>query len=529
MKRIAKKSVSILLVLLIVFSAAAFGMTASANSFLTINSGVLTYCNKNAVGAVEIPSTVTQIRSSAFSGCNAITEVTVPSSVTSIGSNAFDGCTSLRRVVIEGSNCEIGSRAFNSCGSLEEITLPSNLSAIEDGTFANCISLKSVNIPSTVTLIGAEAFSMCQSLTEMDIPASVKTIRTVKVNNEDKIAANPFVGCTQIKAFTVESGNTVYSSVDGVLYGPIESPYDSEYSSNPITDKALLKYPSGKTAGSFTVPSGVLRIGNLAFDSNENIKSIVLPNGLKSIEDYAFYMSAVTSVNIPSTVTFIGAHAFGSCADLKSITIPSSVKDFSGAFDYSGLTSVVISDGVETIGARSFESCSTLASVSIPASVRTIEYGAFRGCEALTQLSVPSSVTSIGSGAFDGCPSLTLLVANGSFAHTYAKQNSIDFKVDSGAQKTIKSIYVVGKPDKTEYYYKETIDAEGIIVNVVYSDDTIESIRSGFSISPKTVSKVGDIDVTVEYGGFTTSFEISASYAWWQWIIRIILLGFLWY
>ncbi|MBQ8016327.1 MAG: leucine-rich repeat domain-containing protein, partial [Clostridia bacterium] len=224
MKKITRKTVSVLLALLLIFSAAAFGITASASGFLTINNGEVTYCNKNAVGAIEIPSTVTKIRSSAFSGCNAITEVTVPSSVTSIGSNAFDGCTALKKVVIEGSNCKISSKAFNSCSSLEEITLPSKLSAIEDGTFADCISLKSISIPSTVTLIGAEAFSMCQSLTEMVIPASVKTIRAVVVKNNEKRAANPFVGCTGITSFTVESGNSVYSSDKGVLYGPLESP-----------------------------------------------------------------------------------------------------------------------------------------------------------------------------------------------------------------------------------------------------------------------------------------------------------------
>ena len=36
--------------------------------------------------------------------------------------------------------------------------------------------------------------------------------------------------------------------------------------------------------------------------------------------------------------------------------------------------------------------------------------------------------------------------------------------------------------------------------------------------------------VTDEYGNVVTdTCEVKVSYAWWQWIIRILLLGFLWY
>ena len=47
---------------------------------------------------------------------------------------------------------------------------------------------------------------------------------------------------------------------------------------------------------------------------------------------------------------------------------------------------------------------------------------------------------------------------------------------------------------------------------------------SGFS-----ADKEGTQTVTVEYSGFRTAFSVTVSYAWWQWIIRILLLGFLWY
>ena len=42
------------------------------------------------------------------------------------------------------------------------------------------------------------------------------------------------------------------------------------------------------------------------------------------------------------------------------------------------------------------------------------------------------------------------------------------------------------------------------------------------------VSDNGD-SVTVEYTGHSADFKVNVSYAWWQWIIRILLLGFIWY
>ncbi len=88
-------------------------------------------------------------------------------------------------------------------------------------------------------------------------------------------------------------------------------------------------------------------------------------------------------------------------------------------------------------------------------------------------------------------------------------------------------------PDKIKYTYKskETLDLSGIRINVVYSDSStkpVEDIRD-ISVSGFSTDKAGSRSITVSYGGFTDEFEITVGYAWWQMIIRILLLGFLWY
>lgn len=86
-------------------------------------------------------------------------------------------------------------------------------------------------------------------------------------------------------------------------------------------------------------------------------------------------------------------------------------------------------------------------------------------------------------------------------------------------------------PAKTAYNYKGEIDLSGIELKAVYADGTIETVTdtSKMTVSGFDSEKVGTQTVTVEYEGAKAEFEVTVSYAWWQWVIRILLLGFLWY
>ena len=57
-----------------------------------------------------------------------------------------------------------------------------------------------------------------------------------------------------------------------------------------------------------------------------NLKSAIIGNGIKVIEDYTFNnCKNLTSVTIGDSVTTIESYAFSECANLSSITIPASV------------------------------------------------------------------------------------------------------------------------------------------------------------------------------------------------------------
>ena len=97
---------------------------------------------------------------------------------------------------------------------------------------------------------------------------------------------------------------------------------------------------------------------------------------------------------------------------------------------------------------------------------------------------------------------------------------------------TVKGIGIVSLPYKTQYTYKvDSLDLSGLVIKMMYSDGTSKIISDTKTVTAYgfNVDSVGTKTITVSYGGYTDEFEITVSYAWWQWIIRILLLGFIWY
>ncbi|MCI9369417.1 MAG: leucine-rich repeat domain-containing protein, partial [Lachnospiraceae bacterium] len=169
------------------------------------------------------------------------------------------------------------------------------------------------------------------------------------------------------------------------------------------------------------VPEGVTSIGDYAFYGCSGLTSIEVPEGVTSIGDYAFYgCSGLTSIEVPEGVTSIGASAFFHCFRLTSIELPERITNIGNSAFYgcSGLTSIELPEGVISIGDGAFSKCSGLTSINI--SPENGVYASYDGClynKDLTTLIVcpsgesrvklPEGVTSIGDSAFADCSGLT--------------------------------------------------------------------------------------------------------------------------
>ena len=150
------------------------------------------------------------------------------------------------------------------------------------------------------------------------------------------------------------------------------------------------------------------------FSWNENIKRVVVSEGVTSIADNLFkndggeIQSNIISVTLPDTVTSIGAYAFYNCTNLAEINIPDSVTSIGAAafFGCKSLTEIKIPEGVTSIADYTFFGCENLASVTIPSSVTSFGEYAFRQCKSLASVTIPDNVTNIGDYAFSDCDNL---------------------------------------------------------------------------------------------------------------------------
>ena len=87
-------------------------------------------------------------------------------------------------------------------------------------------------------------------------------------------------------------------------------------------------------------------------------------------------------------------------------------------------------DGYTVVGVSKLGyEATSVQKIILTDSVTSIGEYAFSGCTSLTSIIIPDSVTSIGYWAFDGCDNLKIYGNSGSYAETYAKENSIPFVV----------------------------------------------------------------------------------------------------
>lgn len=222
------------------------------------------------VGGYTVPVRTEKISGSAFRGAKGLDAIVIPDTVEEIASRAFEKCSALTKVRLPSSLKLIDESTFSECTALASVELPAKLREIGAYAFENCTALESLALPEGLLLIDDNAFVGCTRLTALEIPASVMEI------GEKAFAESG------IRALSVAESNTVYSAVDGMLYGDAGT--------------ALVMCPSMRT-GAVTLAEGVEKIGAGAFAG----------------------CAGVTSVSIPATVTSIGAGAFEGCNALGVI------------------------------------------------------------------------------------------------------------------------------------------------------------------------------------------------------------------
>ena len=403
------------------------------------------FMNCTSLKNVEFGCGVTDIDGFAFGYCTGLENVVLGDNVKIIHEAAFEGCESLEKVVLPSGLKEIWDQAFNDCGSLIDITVPSSVISIRDHAFSDCVLIRyngtksqwmsiatesnweenndfileylaeeeleyklnangqgytvtglgtcydTVIIPSTynglpVTRIDDYAFSGNTSITSVVISDSVKSI-----------AGTAFYKCSNLLEIKVDAQNAWHCDVDGVLF-------------NKAKD-TLVCYPIGKSESSYTIPNGVISVDRYAFACSR-LAVIEIPESVASVEFRAFAECRnLTFIELPESVTFIDSYAFCDSSSLVAIKIPAGVATIEGG-TFSGckkLSIVEIPDSITTIGNYAFYDCSNLLEIEIPAGVTAVGSYAFSGCKMLSAVKIPSGVSAIEEGTFSNCSNLTAI------------------------------------------------------------------------------------------------------------------------
>lgn len=266
---------------------------------VTIPSGVTSignsaFRNCYALTNVTIPSGVTSIEDYTFNFCYSLTNITIPSEVTNIGNYAFASCSGLISVTMPSGVTSIGNYAFSYCSSIRDLTISSSVTSIGNSAFYDCQRLKNVTLPNGLTSIGSYAFNDCSSITNITIPSSVTSIGN-----------SAFGSCYNLFSINVESNNSLYTSIDGVLFNKSAT--------------VLLQYPNGKAGATYSIPNGVTTIARESF-SNCVLNYVIIPSSVTSLEEYAFYYcKSLKKITISNGIRSIGNYAFRDCSSFFSM------------------------------------------------------------------------------------------------------------------------------------------------------------------------------------------------------------------
>lgn len=508
-----------------------------------------------SIKTVKIESGVTSIGDWTFEYCTNLTSVVIPNSVTSIGSQAFYDCNCLTSIEIPDSVTSIGDGAFIRCKSIEQIIIPNGVKRIGENAFAGCESLKNITILDGLKEIDYNVFGSCISLKSITIPESVA-----------RIDIGAFCDCPSIIEFIVSPNNKNYCSDDsGILFSKDKT--------------VLVKYTTGSDADTYTVPNSVKRIEPYAFEEGTNLKKVKMSEGVKTIGYNAFEdCYALETVVIPRSVSdieeFYIYHAFSNCEKLIIQCYENSYA-FQYAIDYD-IPFVIIEEDVQTI-------VDNVTGIKI-----YVEPGTYNGEVTMKVMEVLSGSSFVLAGKVENASSTKIfsiktfvdgqevqpneyvtvkIPVPAGFNASRCKIYYLDVANDTTVEMpvTVEGNYLVFKTNHFSDW--AVIETKASIKSVSLGDRTID-YKSSANLNPQIVADEGakysvsykssnPSVVSVDQSGKVTSqkqagfnqgsatitctvtdsngntvqdtCKVSVQYAWWQWLIKILLFGWIWY
>ena len=291
----------------------------------------------------------------------------------------------------------------------------------------------------TLSLVIGESFTLTATVKPDD--ATDKTViwsssdeSVARVDNGKVTAVN--AGQAKISAavgnITTSCNVVVYQSDNVIIYTTADKKVLKPYNEDAF-GSAIVSNTYVGDVGVITFEKPVTFIGNMAFNEQSKLKSIVIPNAvstigkraffkctrllsvklppsLTSIDDYAFYgCSSITTLVFPDNVQKIGGYAFSRCYNAfenNTLVLPKKLQTISMfAFEYCKMHNIIWPEDLKTVDQAAFYSCD-LEEVTIPGNILDLGFSCFMRNPLLTKVTLLEGITNIKDGTFVGCTKL---------------------------------------------------------------------------------------------------------------------------
>ncbi|WP_125713689.1 leucine-rich repeat protein [Companilactobacillus kedongensis] len=337
-----------------------------------------------------------------------LTSVTFGKNIQQIGDYAFAG-NKLTSISFPDSTWSIGKHAFEN-NQLSDLTL-NKVTQIGDYAFSGN-SLTKISFPDSTWSVGAYAFSNNQlSYIDLNHVTQVNDHAFID-NNLSKLVISDKT--TNIADYAFEGNHitdlTLGSSLQTIgisafqnngVAGVITFPSslirvgDNAFADNAITGVVFDNEPSGTTTDKSS------SIGTGAFQHNQIIGIVTLPDSLTELGDYAFADNKITGLNFNDKITKMNTGVFENNNLQGSLALPENIIYVgNSAFYNNEIDSLTLDKSLKTIGTSAFANNNLSDNVVIPNSVTSVGESSFENNE-LTGVDLTGSLDNLGNKAFN--------------------------------------------------------------------------------------------------------------------------------
>lgn len=397
--------------------------SVNENSQQPFDASIISHKYENGLGIISCDRPITRINESAFGDgwarIHKLSELYLPDSIESIDTYGVRGNeylttlripANLKTVKVGGLNnpnltsfsgshvsedgkCVVIDGVLYAFAPKDiiEYVIPKDVKIIAPYVFTNNDVLERIIFSEGLEVIENTAFSDCHSLKEISFPVSLRLLGSYS-----------FMKCT-VEGFY---GNAKFHTPDNKCLLSYYPPYDI----------GQLCCFAGIDVVDYIIPDGIEYIENYAFSSGKELRTITIPESVKSFYPMAFEgCTKLETIYGPNVSLDNRCFVFDNC--LKAFVVRHNVP-----------TSYVIPDDITAIGYCAFMDCSNIEDITMGDRVTTIDGYAFSGCPDLKSITLSAGLKYMGGyNAFLSSTKLESIYLRALIPPTYTDTQMSDF------------------------------------------------------------------------------------------------------